>query len=152
MSLRSQRRIAASILNIGVNRVWIDPERSEDVELAITRSEIRRLIHEGAIKAMPIKGQSGWRTRVLKEKKRKGLRRGPGTRKGGRYASVSRKLRWMNRIRALRKRLRTLRDRRIITPTAYRELYLKAKGGEFKSISDMERYISQRGLRRKTFG
>lgn len=152
MSLKSQRRIAASILNVGMNRVWIDPERREDVEIAITRSEIRRLIHEGAIRAAPIKGESRWRTRTLKEKKRKGLRRGPGTHKGGRYATISRKERWMSRIRALRERLRLLRARRIITPTTYRELYLKAKGGEFKSISDMERYISQRGLRRKTFG
>lgn len=152
MSLKSQRRIAASILNVGMNRVWIDPERREDVELAITRSEIRRLIHEGAIKAAPIKGESRWRARALKEKRRKGLMRGPGTRKGGRYATMSRKSRWMDKIRAIRKRLRLLRARRIITPTTYRELYLKAKGGEFKSISDMERYISQRGLRRKIFG
>jgi large subunit ribosomal protein L19e len=152
MSLKSQRRIAASILNVGVNRVWIDPERSEDVELAITRSEIRRLIKEGAIRASPIKGESGWRRKTLREKRRRGLRRGPGTRKGGRYATISRKSRWMNRIRALRKRLRTLRARRIITPTTYRELYLKAKGGEFKSIADMERYITQKGLRRRTFG
>ncbi|MBS7652083.1 MAG: 50S ribosomal protein L19e [Candidatus Bathyarchaeia archaeon] len=152
MSLKSQRRIAASILNVGTHRVWIDPERREDVELAITRSEIRRLIHEGAIKAAPIKGESRWRAKRLKEKRRKGLRRGPGTRKGGRYATISRKSRWMSRIRAIRERLRLLRARRIITPTTYRELYLKAKGGEFKSISDMERYISQRGLRRKTFG
>lgn len=152
MSLKSQRRIAASILNVGVNRVWIDPERREDVELAITRSEIRRLIHEGAIKAVPIKGESRWRAKILKEKKRKGLRRGPGTRKGGRHATISRKMRWMMRIRALRKRLRILRARRIITQTTYRELYLKAKGGEFKSISEMERYISQKGLRRRIFG
>lgn len=152
MSLRSQRRIAASILKVGVNRIWIDPERSEDVELAITRSEIRRLIHEGAIKAVPVKGESRWRAKVLKEKKRKGLRRGPGTQEGGKYATISRKSRWISRIRALRKRLRILRARRIITPTTYRELYLKAKGGEFKSVSDMERYISQKGLRRRTFG
>ncbi|RLI07420.1 50S ribosomal protein L19e, partial [Candidatus Bathyarchaeota archaeon] len=51
MSLKSQRRLAASILNVGVNRVWIDPERIEDVDVAITREEIKKLIHEGVIKA-----------------------------------------------------------------------------------------------------
>ena len=35
--LTSQRRLAAQILKIGQNRVWIDPERIDDVEVAITR-------------------------------------------------------------------------------------------------------------------
>ncbi|MFQ5836639.1 MAG: 50S ribosomal protein L19e, partial [Candidatus Bathyarchaeia archaeon] len=42
MSLRSQRRLAAEILKVGEGRVWIDPDRTEDVEAAITREEIRK--------------------------------------------------------------------------------------------------------------
>lgn len=152
MSLRSQRRLAADILNVGVNRVRIDPERAEDVEMAITREEIRKLIHEGAIKAAPEKGQSRGRARALAAKKREGRRRGPGTRKGGKYSVVSRKTRWMMRIRALRRRLRALRDRRMITANTYRSLYMKAKGGEFRSVGELERYIAERGLRRRPFG
>ena len=41
--LSSQRRLAAQILKIGQNRVWIDPERMDDVEGAITREEVRKL-------------------------------------------------------------------------------------------------------------
>ncbi|KON31179.1 50S ribosomal protein L19 [miscellaneous Crenarchaeota group-15 archaeon DG-45] len=152
MSLRSQRRLAASILNVGANRVWIDPEMVEDVEAAITRDEIRRLIKEGAIRAAPEMGQSRGRARALAAKKRAGRRRGPGSRKGGRHSVVSRKTRWMTRIRALRRRLRALRERRIITASAYRGLYRKAKGGEFRSIAELERHISEQGLRRRTFG
>ncbi|MBS7635617.1 50S ribosomal protein L19e, partial [Candidatus Bathyarchaeota archaeon] len=37
LSLRSQRRMAAEILGVGEERVWINPERMEDVEAAITR-------------------------------------------------------------------------------------------------------------------
>ena len=37
MSLVSQRRMASEILKVGENRVWIDPERADDVELAISR-------------------------------------------------------------------------------------------------------------------
>jgi len=44
--LKSQRRLAAQILKVGQNRVWINPERIDDVEAAITREEIRKLIHE----------------------------------------------------------------------------------------------------------
>jgi len=152
MSLESQRRLAASILKVGVNRVWIDPERADEVELAITRSEIRKLIHEGAIKASPEKGQSRSRARALAAKKRAGRRRGPGTRKGSKYSVISRKTRWMNRIRALRRKLRSLRERRIITVSTYRSLYMKAKGGEFRSIAELERYITEQELRRRTFG
>lgn len=152
MSLRSQRRLAASILNVGVNRVWIDPERAEDVELAITREEIRKLIHEGAIKAAPERSQSRARARALAAKKRGGRRRGPGSRKGGKYSVVPRKTRWMSRIRALRRRLRALRERRVITVSTYRNLYMKAKGGEFRSVAELERYITEQGLRRRAFG
>ncbi|MFQ5758479.1 MAG: 50S ribosomal protein L19e, partial [Candidatus Bathyarchaeia archaeon] len=50
LSLKNQRRLAAEILKVGESRVWIDPDRTEDVEIVITRDEIRRLIHEGAIR------------------------------------------------------------------------------------------------------
>jgi len=152
MSLRGQRRLAASVLNVGVNRVWIDPERTEDVETAITRQEIRKLIHEGAIKAAPEKGQSRARARALTAKKRAGRRRGPGTRKGSKHSVVSRKTRWMSRIRTLRRKLLDLRERRIITVSTYRSLYRKAKGGEFRSISELERHITEHELRRRSFG
>lgn len=152
MSLKSQRRLAASILNVGVNRVWIDPERTEDVEVAITREEIRKLIHEDAIKVSPGNRQSRGRARVISAKKRAGRRRGPGSRKGGKHSVISRKTRWISRIRALRRRLRMLRERRTITVGTYRRLYMKAKGGEFRSVAELERYINEQELRRRSFG
>jgi large subunit ribosomal protein L19e len=58
----------------------------------------------------------------------------------------------MNKIRAQRRKLRELRERRIIAVNTYRSLYRKAKGGEFRSIAELERYINDRNLRRRTFG
>lgn len=149
MSLRSQRRIAAQILKIGTNRVWIDPERLEDVEVAITREEIRKLIHEGAIKSAPEKGVSRVRARILHEKKKKRLRRGPGTRKGSSGAKITKKQAWMQKIRALRRTLRGWKDNRALTEGAYRQLYTIAGSGTFSSIADMERYAKTHGLWRK---
>ena len=103
--LKSQRRLAAQVLKIGQNRVWIDPEKTDNVEAAITRDEVRRLIREGTIKASPEKGISRGRARVIREKKRKGRRSGPGSRTGSSHARVSQKQAWMSRIRALRRRL-----------------------------------------------
>jgi len=149
LSLRSQRRIAAQILKVGANRVWMNPERLEDVEVAITREEIRKLIHEGAIQAASVKGVSRVRARVLHEKKKDRLRRGPGTRKGSRGATVTRKEVWMQRIRALRKTLRKWKTNRVLTEGAYRQLYVSAGSGVFSSIADMERYAKAHGLWRK---
>ena len=149
MSLRSQRRIAAQILKVGTNRVWIDPEHLEDVEVAITREEIRKLIHEGAIKSAPEKGVSRVRARILHEKKKKRLRRGPGTRKGSSGAKITKKQAWMQRIRALRRTLRGWKANRALTEGAYRQLYTIAGSGAFGSIADMERYAKTHGLWRK---
>jgi large subunit ribosomal protein L19e len=152
MNLTSQRNIAAKVLECGVNRVWIDPKRADEVSMAITRAEIRKLIKDKAIKALPKNSQSRGRARVLTEKKKKGRRIGTGSKKGKKYSVISRKTRWMNRIRAQRRRLVNLRDRRIITVSTYRSLYRKAKGGEFRSVAELERYINDNNLRRRTFG
>lgn len=112
--LTSQRRLAAQILKIGQNRVWIDPGRNEDVETAMTRSEIRRLVHEGVIKSLPATGISRGRARILHEKKKKGRRSGPGSRTGTPHARVSKKEAWMGKIRALRKKLKVLKTKKII--------------------------------------
>ncbi len=56
--LKSQRRLASQILKIGQNRVWINPEHMSDVEGAITREEVRKLIHEKVIVSLPEKGVS----------------------------------------------------------------------------------------------
>ena len=149
MSLKSQRRLAAEILKIGENRVWIDPERIEDVQMAITREEIKKLIHEGAIKKLKEKGVSRARARVIREKKKKGLRRGPGSRSGAMHARISKKEAWMKKIRALRRRLRELKEKKIITVSVYRKVYKMAGSGSFKSIAEMERYLKANNLWRK---
>jgi len=149
LSLKSQRRLAAQLLKVGTNRVWIDPNRIEDVEVAITRSEIRKLIHEGAIRQLPAKGVSRSRARVLQEKKRKGLRRGPGTREGSSGARVTKKDAWMLRIRALRRKLKEWKADRAVADDSYRQLYRVAGSGAFSSIADMERYAKTHGMWRK---
>jgi large subunit ribosomal protein L19e len=149
MNLKNQKRMAAESLKIGKNRVWIDPERGEDVEEAITRAEIRKLIHEGAIKAAPKKGVSRGRARVIHAKRKKGLKKGMGRRKGKKTARMPRKELWKIRIRAIRAYLKDLRDRRIIQKDIYRRLYLLAKGGTFRSINHVEQYIDSNKLKRR---
>ncbi len=147
--LKNQRRLAAQILKVGQNRVWIDPDRIDDVDTAITREEIRKLIHEGKIKQLPQKGVSRGRARTIHRKKKMGRRRGAGSRTGSPRARVTKKEAWMRRIRALRKRLRELKAKKIIAENAYRKLYKMASSGRFETVGDMERYLKSHDLWRK---
>ena len=146
MKLSTQKRLAADILKVGVSRVWIDPQFEDEVSLAITREDIRRLVDERAIQKKPAVGVSRSRARYVLRQKRKGQRKGPGTRKGKASTVLSGKERWMMKIRPLRKELKTLRDNRKISRRTYRELYLKAKGNAFRNRAHLKTYISERKL------
>ncbi len=148
-NLTSQRRLAARIMKIGQNRVWIDPERNDDVESAITREEIKKLVHEKVIAAVAIQGVSRGRAKTIQAKKRRGRRKGPGSKSGTPKAVITKKEAWMTKIRSLRKRLRELKAGRVITETTYRQTYMIAGSGRFGSVADMERYLKAHELWRK---
>jgi large subunit ribosomal protein L19e len=148
-NLSSQRRLAAQILKVGQNRVWIDPERMDDVEGAITREEVKKLIHEKIIVSLPQQGVSRSRAKVIREKKRVGRRKGAGSRTGSGRAKISKKELWMSKIRCLRKRLRELKASRVITEHTYRKLYGIAGSGKFESVAELERYLKAHDLWRK---
>jgi large subunit ribosomal protein L19e len=148
-NLRSQRRLAAQILKVGQNRVWIDPERMDDIEAAITRDEVRKLIHEKVIVSLPEAGISRSRAKMVREKKRMGRRKGAGSRTGSSRAKISKKEAWMSKIRSLRKRLRELKASRIITESTYRKVYAIAGSGKFESVAELERYLRAHDFWRK---
>lgn len=148
-NLTSQRRLAAQILKVGQNRVWIDPGRTDDVEGAITREEVRKLIHEKIIKSLPEKGVSRSRAKTIREKKRQGRRKGMGSYTGSAGAALSKKDAWMVKIRSLRRKLRELKASRIITEKTYSQTYRMAGSGRFESIADLERYLKGHDLWRK---
>ena len=69
MNLTTQKKLAAKILKVGVNRVWIDPEHMEEVSRAITRNSVKALINNGVIKAKPVKGISSYRSKKNAQQK-----------------------------------------------------------------------------------
>ncbi|MCW3995966.1 MAG: 50S ribosomal protein L19e [Candidatus Bathyarchaeota archaeon] len=148
-NLTGQRRLAAEILKIGENRVWIDPERMDDIEGAITREEIRKLIHEKAIVSLPEKGVSRSRAKTIQGKKRQGRRSGPGSYTGAGYATVTKKEAWMKKIRSLRRKLRELKASRVITESTYTQYYRMAGSGRFDSVAELERNLKEHDLWRK---
>ncbi|MCS7129498.1 MAG: 50S ribosomal protein L19e [Candidatus Caldarchaeum sp.] len=132
--LEFQKRLAADLLKCGVSRVKFDPDRLDEIESAITRAEMRRLIQDGAVTKLPARGVS--RARVEREKKR-----GPGSKKGGKYSIVSRKRMWINRVRAQRAYLKKLREQGLLERRNYRLLYSYVKAGNFKSIASLKEFI-----------
>ncbi|MCX6657361.1 MAG: 50S ribosomal protein L19e [Euryarchaeota archaeon] len=146
MNLKNQRRMASELLKCGVNRVWVDPNRSEDVSDAITRADVRILINSGTIAARQKKGVSRGRAEFEKAQKRKGRQSGHGSRRGKKGARKPSKERWMQAIRPIRLKLKELRDTGKIDPATYRIYYLKAKGGVFKSRSHLISHLKSENI------
>jgi large subunit ribosomal protein L19e len=146
MDLKNQRRMASEIIGCGENRVWMDPSRMEDVAEAITRNDIRQLINSKAIKARQKVGISRGRARYIQEQKRKGKRRGHGSRKGAKKARTPKKKAWINTIRPIRAQLKEYRKQELITSSTYRKIYRRAKGGMFRSKARLDAHLKSEGL------
>jgi len=140
--LANQKKLSAKILKVGVTRVWMDPERLEDIATAITREDIRGLVEEGIVKRRAVVGISRGRARARDIKRAKGHLKGHGSRRGAKYARTPKKESWMRKIRAQRKVLKEMRSDKTIDAHNYRILYRKAKGGEFRNVAHLKSYIA----------
>jgi len=146
MDLSLQKKLASEILSVGKDRIWIDPNKIQDVSKALSRSDILDLIDKGIIRVKQVKGQSRTWANYIKEQKKKGRRRGAGSRKGGRKARLDKKENWIKRIRAIRNLLRELKEKNIIDKKLYRDLYKRAKSNEFKSKRAVLIYLKDLGI------
>ena len=146
MQLKIQKRLAAQILKASENDIWLDSNRLDEIKEAITKADVKSLIKDKAIKSKKRKGISRYRIRKNKEQKKKGRRRGFGSIKGGKRARLSKKRRWINSIRIQRIFLQNLRDKKIIDGASYRSLYMKSKGGFFRSKRHIKIYMQEHGI------
>ncbi len=138
-----QKRLASEILKCSPKRVSLDSASLEEIGEAITKADVRRLIVKGIIRKLPEKGVSRVRVRQKRTK------RNEGSKKGRKTARLPRKEAWKNTIRLQRALLRELRSKKAITPQVYGMLYLKAKGGFFRSKRHLALYMAEHGLRKK---
>ena len=142
-AIKTIKRLAADILKIGVNRVRIKNDLNETekklVDESITRLNVKDLIRDNVVTVIEKKG----RKRKGKETKKKKTR---GKKKGKKYAKVGKKERWMSRIRAQRKYLKQLITEGKLKKEDKRMVYLKMKGGIFKSKNTMYSYLKDNKL------
>jgi large subunit ribosomal protein L19e len=131
------KRLAASILKVGENRVRIKPDEVNRAMDALTREDVRGLIDEGVVYALPYIGP---RTKPDKAKKRRGRR------SGTKYSRKGAKVGWMEKIRSQRKYLSEILASGDLKPEFKREIYLKIKGGVFKGKNALRIYLVDNGM------
>ncbi len=135
------RRLAARVFKVGKSRIWMDPSKIEDISKAITAMDIRKLGKKNIIKVLPAKVRKGGKSVKV--------RKGPGSRKGARYSSLTRKDRWIQTVRPLRRMLKELKTGGKIEDKTYRNLRNLVKGGMFRSRAHLNIYLEQHGLLKK---
>ncbi|MEM3373844.1 MAG: 50S ribosomal protein L19e [Candidatus Woesearchaeota archaeon] len=141
-----QKRLAAKITKRSVKKIKFDPLKINKIKEAITRADVKSLIKDNAIIIEKDKGISKARIRKAKKQRAKGRRIGPGSRKGKATARNNPKRAWINKMRLQRSFLKNLKEKGKITNDVYKDLYLKSKGGFFRSKRHIKLYLTEKKL------
>ena len=76
VSLKLQKRLAASVLKCGERKIWLDPNETSEISLANSRRNVLRLHKDGLIIKKPTVVHSRARVTLRNEAKRKGRHTG----------------------------------------------------------------------------
>lgn len=136
-----QKRLAASVLKVGQNKVCFDNSRIDDIREAITKEDIKQLVKEKAIKKKPFKGTKRRAGKKRQKRKRKGRRRGVGKRK---KIVNKRKKEYMVKIRKFRTYIRELKLNKNITAKESNILMKLAKAGMFRSKKEIKEKLKKK--------
>ena len=144
--MKQKRQLAAKTLGSSISKIRFEPSALQEIQKAITRSDIRGLAAVGKITLDKTAHQSRGRARDIQKQKRKGRRKGRGSHKGSKHSIVSRKEKHMHAIRAQRAFIQLLKDKQLVSVEQYHQLYAKCKGGYFRNVRHIKLYITEHQL------
>lgn len=142
VNIRKKRELISRILGVGVNRVRFEPDKLEDVADSITRDNMRNLIRNGTIWTIKPRGTSRARAEAKLAVRRK-HGSGAGSKKGKKSARVGKKKFYIVRTRAMRRRLKVLKDRKDISSEKYWSTYKKINGGHVRSLAHLRDILKE---------
>lgn len=133
MKLDKKRALAARMFGVGKDRIWLNPQRLQEIKEAITKQDMRDLLKEKVIIIKEITG-----TKSKKKRKRRKTRRRAG--------SVSFKIKdrsaYRIKIRKLRKHLKRLKSEGKLTREQHKKFRRYSKSGIFKDLKHLKEYLS----------
>jgi large subunit ribosomal protein L19e len=144
--MKNKRILAAKILKTSLKKVKFAVESLDDIKKAITRSDLRGLIAVGTVSKIKPNSHSRSGARKIKAQKRKGRQKGKGSKKGGKNSVVSKKKKWMAKVRSQRVFLRELRVKGLLVSQDYQKLYARSKGGFFRNKRHIKLFITEHHL------
>ncbi len=127
-TLKAKKTMATKVLGVGVNKIWFDPLRLNEIKEAITKQDIKELIKDKAIKKKPTIGNKRRSGRIRLKRKLKGRRRNEGKRKHRKLESD-----YLKKTRKLRSFLKSLGENNKISKEQHKKLYGLIKAGVMKN-------------------
>lgn len=139
MAISAVKRLAAEILNVGLNKIRFDPAKINEASGVTTREDVAKLIESGVVKKLPFKGRDS----TAKRRRRSSAHI--------RGKTFSDKEAWMKKIRSQRKFLTSLFTEKAITREVKNSTYGKIKSGIFKNKKAMLLYLKDNSLISKDY-
>ena len=144
--MKNKKKLAAKLLKTSYKKIRVAAGALEDFNKAITRSDLRGLIAVGKVTKNKSNQHSRAGARKTSAQKRKGRQKGHGSRKGTKHSVITRKEKWMARIRTQRKFLKELKEKGLLSAGNYRQVYAKSKGGFFRNKRHIKLYLTEHNL------
>ncbi len=126
MKFTSKKRLAARMLEVGVERVWFDPLRLDDIQQAITRRDIEDLVKDRAIR---VKNEKPQAKNVYRKRKKSGSKR---------ISVKARKRKYIGKIRKIRRHLAEIHEKGEISLEEKKKMRAWAKAGTFRSTRHLK--------------